>query len=117
MSKRGSTTAATPASSSPMRYEAQPRSSCVTWRKIMGPTVSEHQLRHRGEGAERRGGQVGRFWGPIGPKTVPLNQAGRFDHAIGGQTVPLARRAAHPSLPYPAAVDVRPLTEAAGRSP
>src|SRR5207247_69242 len=32
MSSRGSTTAATPASSSPIRYEAQPRSSCVTCR-------------------------------------------------------------------------------------
>src|SRR5215208_2056785 len=33
MSSRGSTTAATPALSSPIRYEAQPRSSCVIWRK------------------------------------------------------------------------------------
>src|SRR3954452_24592491 len=36
MSKRGSTTAATPAFSSPMKYEAQPRSSWVNWRKIIG---------------------------------------------------------------------------------
>ena len=35
MSSFGSTTAATPASSSPIRYEAQPRSSWVIWRKIM----------------------------------------------------------------------------------
>src|SRR5919112_612857 len=34
ISKRGSTTAATPASSSPTRYDAQPRSSWVIWRKI-----------------------------------------------------------------------------------
>src|SRR6476620_4843285 len=33
MSSRGSTTAATPASASPIRYEAQPRSSCVICRK------------------------------------------------------------------------------------
>src|SRR5215207_1245871 len=36
MSSFGSTTAATPASSSPIRYEAQPRSSCVSWRKSTG---------------------------------------------------------------------------------
>src|SRR5215216_1366310 len=36
MSKRGSTTAARPAFSSPTRYEAQPRSSWVIWRKIIG---------------------------------------------------------------------------------
>ena len=34
ISSFGSTTAATPASSSPTRYEAQPRSSWVIWRKI-----------------------------------------------------------------------------------
>src|SRR5918997_7036992 len=35
MSSLGSTTAATPAPSSPIRYEAQPRSSWVIWRKSM----------------------------------------------------------------------------------
>src|SRR4051794_41866714 len=35
MSNFGSTTAATPASSSPTRYDAQPRSSWVIWRKII----------------------------------------------------------------------------------
>src|SRR5919107_386959 len=43
MSSLGSTTAATPASSSPIRYEAQPRSSWVNWRKIMPP---HHLARH-----------------------------------------------------------------------
>src|SRR4051794_11668916 len=41
MSSRGSTTAATPASSSPIRYDAQPRSSWVTCRKSTRPTLSE----------------------------------------------------------------------------
>src|SRR4051812_18154074 len=36
MSNFGSTTAATPACSSPTRYDAQPRSSWVICRKIMG---------------------------------------------------------------------------------
>src|SRR5213592_2993724 len=40
MSSRGSTTAATPASSSPIRYEAQPRSSCVTCRNSTLATLS-----------------------------------------------------------------------------
>src|SRR5438874_10615444 len=35
MSSRGSTTAATAAFSSPTRYDAHPRSSCVIWRKTM----------------------------------------------------------------------------------
>src|SRR3954447_8767310 len=39
-SQRGSTTAATPASSSPIRYEAQPRSSWVIWRKTMASGAS-----------------------------------------------------------------------------
>src|SRR4051812_46603115 len=34
MSSFGSSTAATPSSSSPTRYDAQPRSSWVIWRKI-----------------------------------------------------------------------------------
>src|SRR5215210_5656743 len=34
MSSRGSTTAATPADASPIRYDAQPRSSWMSWRKI-----------------------------------------------------------------------------------
>src|SRR5918997_2633120 len=38
MSSLGSTTAATPASSSPTTYDAHPRSSCVSWRKIMPPS-------------------------------------------------------------------------------
>src|SRR4051794_30829244 len=40
MSSLGSTTAATPASSSPIRYDAQPRSSCVTCRNSTWPTLS-----------------------------------------------------------------------------
>src|SRR4051794_6544626 len=40
MSSLGSTTAATPASSSPIRYEAQPRSSWVTWRKSTWASLS-----------------------------------------------------------------------------
>src|SRR3954454_2355207 len=40
MSSLGSTTAATPASSSPIRYEAQPRSSWVTWRKSTCASLS-----------------------------------------------------------------------------
>src|SRR5436190_1722615 len=39
ISSLGSTTAATPASSSPIRYEAQPRSSWVTWRKSTWATL------------------------------------------------------------------------------
>src|SRR3954447_7893381 len=39
MCSLGSTTAATPASSSPIRYDAQPRSSCVTCRKSTWPTL------------------------------------------------------------------------------
>src|SRR5215204_3886344 len=39
MSSLGSTTAATPAFSSPIRYEAQPRSSWVTWRKSTAPML------------------------------------------------------------------------------
>src|ERR687897_299995 len=40
MSSFGSTTAATPACSSPIRYDAQPRSSWVIWRKIMRDRTS-----------------------------------------------------------------------------
>src|SRR3954470_1689139 len=39
MSSLGSTTAATPASSSPIRYDAQPRSSWVTCRNSTWPTL------------------------------------------------------------------------------
>src|SRR5690349_429424 len=39
MSSLGSTTAATPALSSPIRYDAQPRSSCVTCRKSTRPSL------------------------------------------------------------------------------
>ena len=45
ISSRGSTTAATPASSSPIRYEAQPRSSWVIWRKSIDPTSSITRFR------------------------------------------------------------------------
>src|SRR5215211_11690 len=49
----GSTTAATPARSSPMRYDAQPRSSWMSWRKItLPPTLSRH-----GDAVEVLGGR------------------------------------------------------------
>jgi fructose-1,6-bisphosphatase II len=39
VSKRGSTTAAVPARSSPTKYDAQPRSSWMIWRKIILATI------------------------------------------------------------------------------
>ena len=63
MSSLGSTTAATPAPSSPTRYEAQPRSSWVIWRKIMSVTsrgaVSSWRHDHRNRGRDRNGGRRG----------------------------------------------------------
>src|SRR3954451_15656343 len=57
MSRRGSTTAATPASSSPTRYEAEPRSSWVICCRITRPTYhdrgKEGRQRPRGGGKSR----------------------------------------------------------------
>src|SRR5207247_4095879 len=44
ISNRGSTTAATSASSSPIRYEAQPRSSCVICRKSIATRLGEPRV-------------------------------------------------------------------------
>src|SRR4051794_15899208 len=54
MSSLGSTTAATPASSSPIRYDAQPRSSCVTCRNNTWPTLRRGRWRLLGVPALRR---------------------------------------------------------------
>src|SRR3954469_4216534 len=51
MSNLGSTTAAMPASSSPTRYDAQPRSSWVIWRKIIAGWESRDDLLTAGLGA------------------------------------------------------------------
>src|SRR4051794_17772155 len=53
MSSLGSTTAATPAVSSPIRYDAQPRSSCVTCRNSTCAT-----LRRAGRAARAGGERV-----------------------------------------------------------
>src|SRR3954447_22477858 len=58
MSNLGSTTAAMPASSSPTRYDAQPRSSWVIWRKIIAGWESRDDLLTAGLGA-RVESQVG----------------------------------------------------------
>ena len=78
MSSFGSITAATPASSSPTRYDAQPRSSWVIWRKIMRrPLPRAGRLRATRPFLPRRCRHRARRRGPDRPRHRCACRSGR----------------------------------------
>lgn len=79
ISKRGSTTAATPAVSSPIRYEAQPRSSWVSWRKITRDPCPRLSLRRWAKGPSRRSVKPGARVARAAPASIAAA------HAAGSQ--------------------------------
>src|SRR5690349_15162123 len=88
-SRRGSTTAATPARSSPTRYDAQPRSSWISWRKIIaGGSLAAHDdpHLHSGPDVQRADEPIAAGLGQVLAVVEPdrAERAVEVAHALGG---------------------------------